>query len=100
MQKSSMLLQTAPMSILEKHELASMTLEYRRECGKDSELQSLTAVKTNCDDDNSSPETGIECQHLLQLETGAEILRGRTEWRPKPVRDFWTLGGDMPVQSA
>ena len=27
------------MSILENHELPSMTLEYRRECGRDSVLQ-------------------------------------------------------------
>jgi fatty acyl-ACP thioesterase B len=25
---------------------------------------------------------------MLQLEDGAEIVRGRTKWRPKPVNNF------------
>ncbi|RZS11299.1 hypothetical protein BHM03_00042615 [Ensete ventricosum] len=75
-----LLLQSAPITILEDHQLASMTLEYRRECGRDSVLQSLTAISTSPD---GIPSNGIECQHLLQLECGAEIVRGRTEWRPK-----------------
>ncbi|ONK76624.1 uncharacterized protein A4U43_C03F30270 [Asparagus officinalis] len=69
------ILESAPMSIVENHELASMTLEYRRECGRDSVLQSLSAV--------SAAETSVECQHLLRLESGSEIVKGRTEWRPK-----------------
>ncbi|KMZ71625.1 Acyl-ACP Thioesterase (Chloroplastic) [Zostera marina] len=79
------ILESAPVSIPEKHELASMTLEYRRECERDSILQSLTAISTNC---NTSADTVVECQHLLRLESGAEILRGRTEWRSKPIRNF------------
>ncbi|XP_020243882.1 palmitoyl-acyl carrier protein thioesterase, chloroplastic-like [Asparagus officinalis] len=75
------ILEGAPISIFENSELASMTLEYRRECGRGSVLQSLTAVSTDCTDGSS--ETSIECQHLLRLETGPEIVRGRTEWRPK-----------------
>lgn len=68
-----------PQSILETHELSAITLEYRRECGRDSVLQSLSAVSGEVE---SSRE--VECQHLLQLETGEEIVRARTEWRPKP----------------
>lgn len=75
------ILESAPTSILESHELAGMTLEYRRECGKDSVLQSLTSVSTDCAD--GSPDTGMECVHLLQLESGDEIIRARTKWRPK-----------------
>uniref|UniRef100_Q1W7L7 Acyl-[acyl-carrier-protein] hydrolase n=1 Tax=Elaeis guineensis var. tenera TaxID=51953 RepID=Q1W7L7_ELAGV len=75
------ILESAPISILENHELASMTLEYRRECGRDSVLQSLTAVANDCT--GGLPEASIECQHLLQLECGAEIVRGRTQWRPR-----------------
>uniref|UniRef100_A0A7N0T7F6 Acyl-[acyl-carrier-protein] hydrolase n=1 Tax=Kalanchoe fedtschenkoi TaxID=63787 RepID=A0A7N0T7F6_KALFE len=72
----SWILESAPVPILESHELCSMTLEYRRECGRDSVLQTLASV--------SSPKCGeFECQHLLQLESGAEIVRGRTKWRPK-----------------
>ncbi|CAL9168647.1 unnamed protein product [Musa hybrid cultivar] len=74
------ILESAPISILENHQLASMTLEYRRECGRDSVLQSLTAVSTSPDGIQGD---GIECQHLLRLECGAEIVRGRTEWKPK-----------------
>uniref|UniRef100_Q9FQX8 Acyl-[acyl-carrier-protein] hydrolase n=1 Tax=Iris tectorum TaxID=114617 RepID=Q9FQX8_9ASPA len=75
------ILESAPISILESHELASMTLEYRRECGRDSVLQSLTSVSNNCSD--GSEELPIECQHLLRIEGGSEIVKGRTEWRPK-----------------
>nr|GMC68667.1 palmitoyl-acyl carrier protein thioesterase, chloroplastic [Ipomoea batatas] len=32
---------SAPLPILENYELAAMTLEYRKECGRDSVLQSL-----------------------------------------------------------
>lgn len=84
------LFQSAPMAILENHELAGMTLEYRRECGRDSLLQSLTSVSDNRAD--GSPEAGIECQHLLRLESGAEILRARTEWRPKRAQGLQTNG--------
>ncbi|KAL9685722.1 hypothetical protein QQ045_023173 [Rhodiola kirilowii] len=72
----SWILESAPPPILESHELCSMTLEYRKECGRESVLKSLASV--------CSPESGkFECQHLLQLESGAEIVRGRTKWRPK-----------------
>ncbi|WOK97036.1 palmitoyl-acyl carrier protein thioesterase, chloroplastic [Canna indica] len=84
------ILESAPISILESHELASLTLEYRRECGRDSVLQSLTAVSDKTID--ASPEAGIECQHLLRLESGAEIVRGRTEWRPKSAQGLLTTG--------
>ncbi|KAG6469504.1 palmitoyl-acyl carrier protein thioesterase, chloroplastic-like [Zingiber officinale] len=76
------ILESAPISILESHELAGITMEYRRECGKDSVLQSLAAISSDsCD--HGSLDTGFDCQHLLRLESGAEILRARTEWRPK-----------------
>lgn len=92
------ILESAPLSILESHELSSMTLEYRRECGKDSVVQSLTAV--------SGTHVGglmdaghVECQHLLRLEDGAEVVRGRTEWRPKHAKSFAKLG-QVPAESA
>ncbi|KAI0491794.1 hypothetical protein KFK09_026055 [Dendrobium nobile] len=75
------ILESAPTSILESHELAGMTLEYRRECRRDSVLQSLTSVSTECSDGLQG--TAMECVHLLQLENGDEIIRGRTKWRPK-----------------
>ncbi|URE02139.1 Myristoyl-acyl carrier protein thioesterase [Musa troglodytarum] len=84
------ILESTPISILESHELAGMTLEYRRECGRDSVLQSLTAISNH--GSNCSPEAGIECQHLLRLESGAEITRGRTEWRPKRAQGLQNMG--------
>lgn len=80
------ILESAPVSILETHELAGITLEYRRECGRESVLQSLSAASS------SSPGAtacsvmdtgGAEYDHLLRLESGVGIVRGRTKWRPK-----------------
>jgi len=90
------ILESAPLPILESHELSSMTLEYRRECGRDSVLQSLTAVNGV---GNMMNLADIECQHLLRLEDGAEIVRGRTLWRPKYANNFGALG-QVPAESA
>ncbi|KAJ4708374.1 Acyl-[acyl-carrier-protein] hydrolase [Melia azedarach] len=92
------ILESAPQPILESHELASMTLEYRRECGRDSVLQSLTAV-SGTDIGNMANLGNVECQHLLRLEDGAEIVRGRTEWRPKVANNFGNIG-QIPAESA
>lgn len=91
-------MQSAPLPILESHELSSLTLEYRRECGRDSVLQSLTAV-SGADIGNLGSNGGVECQHLLQLEEGAEIVRGRTEWRPKYANNLGIVG-QLPAESA
>lgn len=90
------LLESAPLPILESHELSAMTLEYRRECGKDSVLQSLTAV-AGTDTGHFLDSGNVECQHLLRLEDGGEIVRGRTEWRPKHVNNFVGLGQILPA---
>ncbi|KAL4318734.1 hypothetical protein GQ457_18G011970 [Hibiscus cannabinus] len=81
------ILESAPLPILESHELCAMTLEYRRECGRDSVLQSLTAV-SDSDVENTRKFGEINCQHLLRLENGAEIVRGRTRWRPKDAKSL------------
>lgn len=90
------ILESAPTTIMESHELAGMTLEYRRECGRDNVLKSLTSV-------NNSPSglegAGMECVHLLRLEGGDEIVRGRTQWRPKRARVFDNKG-PLPVGSS
>ncbi|KAL6975773.1 Thiolester hydrolase [Sarracenia purpurea var. burkii] len=39
-----LILESMPISILESHELSNMTLEYKRECGRDNVLKSLTHV--------------------------------------------------------
>lgn len=86
------ILESAPISLQESHELVSMTLEYRRECGRDSVLQSLTAVTTDNTTDTSHEKTFTECNHLLRLDCGAEIVRGHTEWRPKNAQDLDNMG--------
>ncbi|KAI4377370.1 hypothetical protein MLD38_015009 [Melastoma candidum] len=74
------ILESAPQKILESHELTAITLEYRKECGKDCVLQSLTALSGDAAADGSDK---VECQHMLRLEDGSEILRARTEWMSK-----------------
>ncbi|KAK8936243.1 hypothetical protein KSP39_PZI013152 [Platanthera zijinensis] len=92
------ILESAPTSILESHELAGLTLEYRRECGRDSVLQSLTTVSAECSD--GTQDKGMECVHLLRLESGDEIVRGRTKWRPKHARSFGSSTGPLITGSA
>lgn len=90
------ILESTPQQVLETHELCTMTLEYRRECGRDSVLQSLTSV---LGDGGIAESELVECQHLLRLESGAEIVKGRTEWRPKYARNFGSLG-HLPAEQA
>ncbi|PQP98928.1 palmitoyl-acyl carrier protein thioesterase chloroplastic isoform X2 [Prunus yedoensis var. nudiflora] len=73
--------ESIPFSVLETHELSSMTLEYRRECRRDSAVQSLTAVARDGTGD-STHNQGVEFDHLLRLETGSKVLRARTAWKP------------------
>uniref|UniRef100_A0A0E0GAE4 Acyl-[acyl-carrier-protein] hydrolase n=1 Tax=Oryza nivara TaxID=4536 RepID=A0A0E0GAE4_ORYNI len=78
------ILESAPISVLEKHELASMTLDYRKECGRDSVLHSLTTLSGECTSIGADKQaSAIQCDHLLQLESGADIVKAHTEWRPK-----------------
>ncbi|PUZ74635.1 hypothetical protein GQ55_1G081000 [Panicum hallii var. hallii] len=82
-------LTSAPISIFENHELASIVLDYKRECGRDSVLQSHTTVFTACID--GSGETTLQCEHLLCLESGHTIVKARTMWRPKKTNAMGTL---------
>ncbi|KAL7586149.1 hypothetical protein Lser_V15G39109 [Lactuca serriola] len=79
------ILESAPKEVVEKYELASMTLEYRRECRKDSELKSLTSVLGNGNGIGDSGSGHVDCQHVLQFQGGGggEIVKGRTGWRPR-----------------
>uniref|UniRef100_Q39554 Acyl-[acyl-carrier-protein] hydrolase n=1 Tax=Cuphea palustris TaxID=43077 RepID=Q39554_9MYRT len=71
------ILESMPTEVLETQELCSLTLEYRRECGRDSVLESVTSM------DPSKVGDRFQYRHLLRLEDGADIMKGRTEWRPK-----------------
>uniref|UniRef100_V5J5W8 Acyl-[acyl-carrier-protein] hydrolase n=1 Tax=Lonicera hypoglauca TaxID=638626 RepID=V5J5W8_9DIPS len=93
------ILESAPLPIVESHELAGMTLEYRRECNRDSVLHSLTSVLGNTGLKDIADPGHVECQHLLRLEGGAEIVKGRTEWRPKYPNRLRTLGA-LPAERA
>lgn len=77
------ILESAPSSILETHELYGMTLEYRRECGRDDVLQSLGSVAGASVGELLLNSGNVECHHMLRLEDGSEVVRARTEWRPK-----------------
>ncbi|CDP20806.1 unnamed protein product [Coffea canephora] len=92
------ILESAPLPILESHELAAMTLEYRRECRKDSVVQSLTSVLGSGVGDMAISGY-VECQHLLRLEDGAEIVKGRTVWRPKYANRIGSMG-QLPAAGA
>ncbi|KAL2926316.1 Palmitoyl-acyl carrier protein thioesterase chloroplastic [Bienertia sinuspersici] len=74
----SWILEGTPESVRENYELAGITLEYRRECGRESVLQSLSSAS------NEAPH---EFHHLLRLENGNEVARARTSWRRfnKPI---------------
>lgn len=65
---------------------------------RDSVLDSLTSVLGEGIGDLASFGK-VECQHLLRLENGAEIVKARTEWRPKRANGTWTLG-QLPAESA
>lgn len=93
------ILESAPMQILEGCELAAMTLEYRRECRRDSVLQSLTSVLNKGGGGDLTDFGNVECQHVLRLENGGEVVKGRTEWRPRLINGIGCLGG-FPADSA
>lgn len=46
-------MQSMPFATLEGHELASMTLEYRRECGQSDTVQSMTSPEPSSSDSES-----------------------------------------------
>ncbi|GLJ46971.1 hypothetical protein SUGI_0991420 [Cryptomeria japonica] len=96
----SWILESMPISILQDNELASITLEYRRECMLSHTLQSLSCLQAynvmdstwhTCVDEppvtcESSPT--LHFVHLLRLQdNGLELLRARTKWRLKRAKN-------------
>ncbi|KAK3043221.1 hypothetical protein RJ639_002464 [Escallonia herrerae] len=72
------ILESVPTKVLEKYNLTSMTLEYRRECRQSNMLDSLTSMK------NSVKHEDLECTHLLRMQADkAEIVRARSVWQAK-----------------
>ena len=70
--------QSVPNSILETHDLCALMLEFRKECGRNTSMQSLSSVSKEAD-----KGVLLELDHSLRLENGSELLRGRTTWRPR-----------------
>ncbi|MED6192239.1 hypothetical protein PIB30_008443 [Stylosanthes scabra] len=90
----SWILESIPESILMNFELSSMSLKFKRECGIDSKLQSLAAICRDEDINNN-----VECNHMLRFEDGVEILRGRTNWRPKSANSV-AIFDRVPAQAS
>jgi len=103
-------MQTLPDHFLQQHQLSSIILEYRKECGSSDVVQSICQP----DEDSVPPEEHVSMvtgpsllpeiisghhslagalqqwptkyTHLLQLKAGdkhEEIVRGRTTWKKK-----------------
>ncbi|WCJ39117.1 Palmitoyl-acyl carrier protein thioesterase chloroplastic [Euphorbia peplus] len=70
------ILESVPGALMEQHELYAMDLKYRKECNKDSILQSLTKIITQ-------NKNEVELEHLLLLENGQNVVEGQTVWRTK-----------------
>ncbi|KAK9726961.1 hypothetical protein RND81_05G248700 [Saponaria officinalis] len=68
----SWILEGTPETVRGDCELAAITVEYRRECGRENVLQSIS---------KASSENPLEFDHLLCLEDGKEVARARTVWR-------------------
>ncbi|GMH30717.1 hypothetical protein Nepgr_032560 [Nepenthes gracilis] len=85
------ILESVPLQLMESNVLSGMTVEYKRECGMGNVLQSVTA-------DSATSVIGdcIECQHSLRLDNGTELVRARTEWRPKHAK----RSGKLAAESA
>ncbi|XP_024030484.1 palmitoyl-acyl carrier protein thioesterase, chloroplastic-like isoform X4 [Morus notabilis] len=74
----------APESVVETHKLSAMRLEFRKECGKNSSLQSLCALARETHETETDDDREIEMDHTLRLvENGSQILRARTVWMPR-----------------
>ncbi|KAL6975779.1 Thiolester hydrolase [Sarracenia purpurea var. burkii] len=85
-------LTSMPISILESHDLSNMTMEYKRECGRDNVLKSLTHVLNGGEGGGFVDFDCIECEHSLQLMDGANIVKARTKWMLKFADSFRNLG--------
>eukprot|EP00850_Spirogloea_muscicola_P004021 SM000017S02761 [mRNA] locus=s17:98757:100351:+ [translate_table: standard] len=79
------MLEGLPLQDIEEAELASITLEYRRECGYSDVVESLTSNEEPTPGAHNGAAAGAaQFVHLLRLQaSGVEINRGRTLWRPK-----------------
>lgn len=54
------MLETVPPAVLDRYELATMTLEYRRECGQSDMVQSLTSLESSTSDQSQGTASSSE----------------------------------------
>ncbi|KAL6984803.1 Thiolester hydrolase [Sarracenia purpurea var. burkii] len=87
-----LILESVPISILASHELSNITVEYKRECGRDNVLKSLTHVLNGGEGGGLVNFDCIVCEHLLQIVGGADIVKARSKWKLKFVDSFGNLG--------
>ncbi|KAK8524987.1 hypothetical protein V6N13_015984 [Hibiscus sabdariffa] len=86
------ILEGAPSWITSTHQLSSINLEFRKECGMDATLKSLSKYIGNYNSESDCPTNGngkglIEVEHSLRLENGLEVVRGRTLWNLKHLHN-------------
>ncbi|KAL6011528.1 hypothetical protein ACLOJK_001976 [Asimina triloba] len=88
------MLETIPEIFLETHQLSSIVLEYRRECGSSDIVQSLCQPDENSVGfylgtqlfDGNGHSCAQSYTHLLQIKgspKNEEIVRGRTTWKKR-----------------
>ncbi|KAK9080370.1 hypothetical protein SSX86_000128 [Deinandra increscens subsp. villosa] len=83
MKYAGWIIESVPRSIVKNYELASMTLEYSRECRMGDVLQSRTYVM-GIDTCKLADYDHVDCEHVIQLEsTSDEIMKAWTTWRSK-----------------
>ncbi|XP_042503526.1 palmitoyl-acyl carrier protein thioesterase, chloroplastic-like [Macadamia integrifolia] len=90
-----LMLESVPISMLKSHEICEMKIEYRRECGMDDELQSLTSCVCSTTTSQATDDYLVgaggsgggghydEFLHFLRFENGAVVAKGRTKWKAK-----------------
>ncbi|KAH7547330.1 hypothetical protein FEM48_Zijuj01G0298300 [Ziziphus jujuba var. spinosa] len=68
----------APQSIFKSHSLSAMTLEFKKECGINSVLQSLSSLDKVGHLNDSAQSGKLELDHNIQLQNQSHILlRGK-----------------------
>ncbi|KAK9931107.1 hypothetical protein M0R45_018402 [Rubus argutus] len=78
-------LESIPLSVLKNHQVSSIVLEFRKECRMDDMLQSLSSAARTLGQSTGNEE--IEFDHLLRLEDGSAILRGKSVWKPSELME-------------
>lgn len=70
--------QGAPQLIFKSHSLSAMTLEFKKECGINSVLQSLSSLDKVGHLNDSAQSGKLELDHNIQLQNQSHILlRGK-----------------------